>query len=116
MRLLKLFLIINFLIFLIFFFLIIFLPYNISKTLSNNVDIKNYNANFLTNFNQLDPRHWVILSTKENKKKGIYLINALKIAPRESNYFNSIKFIYFQSLDSLDQNTIDKINDILSKI
>ena len=82
---------INFIIFFFYIFLFFSSPYSISKSIDLDNNIEMYDLNFFNQFNQLDPRHWIVLSENNPENLSKYLqygFKISKIAKMESNEIN----------------------------
>ena len=81
-------------------------PYQLSK-LGNKRDIANYNNNYITYYNQLDPRHWLIslkFKKKENIKNKKDLDN-LKFLSKNNNYYKTLAdYEYFKNFHKIEKN------------
>jgi len=96
---------INFIIFFFYIFLFFSSPYSISKSIDLDNNIEMYDLNFFNQFNQLDPRHWIVLSENNPENLSKYLKYGFKISKKNSDYFNYLKFIYYKNYKNIEDET-----------
>lgn len=80
--------------------------YQISK-IETSHDINEYKNNYITSFNQLDPRHWLIFlnSDKENHSKKENVISKLIFLAQKNNYYKNLaNYEAFKSLYKIEKN------------
>ena len=80
--------------------------YQISK-IETSHDINEYKNNYITFFNQLDPRHWLISlnADKENHSKKENIISKLIFLAQKNNYYKNLaNYETLKSLYKIEKN------------